>query len=1102
MDVAAKLKALAERWAGARPAERANAQSYLRELAEALRVEPPRPSGSGYEFEYAVKVVSRDGTETTNFIDLYKTGHFALEAKDEDPGRSPDVLLRKAFGQIRSYIGHLPHERPPYLLVLDVAKTMLVWDRWSGDYGGYSAGRRIDLRSLDTNPEAIALLSDIWSDPSARDPRGRAARVTKEIAGRLAELAAALEDRGHDQEQVARFLIRCVFTMFSEDVDLLPDEPFRQIIDRVALAHPEEFPGAVEELWRAMDKGERFGFRRLLRFNGHFFHEAKALPLTREDLALLLEASRADWKDVEPSIFGTLLVRALEPEERHRLGAEFTPREYVERLVRPTVEEPIRERWTLVQAEVLQLRESGKPKDKKTAVERLAGFHKWLRGLRFLDPACGSGNFLYVTLHTVKRIELEVIRALEELTGERTLRLEEVNPLQFYGIEVKSWAREIAELTLWIGFHQFWRQHHDVQPPEPILQDTGTLECRDAVLAWISTRPDPERDEPDPTPRLRHPVTGLLVPDPEARRPYVVYEQTKPADWQNADFIIGNPPYLGGTEMREALGSGYVDALRATYDTVPPGADYVMYWWGKAAAAVATGRTIRAGFITTNSIRQVRNRAAVEAAAAAGARVTWAIADHPWVDEAGGADVRVAMTVLARHPTTARLVRVNEDAQVTAEFVVPRLNADLSVHADVPTAAKTPLKANEGLSFAGFQLFGAGFILESDEAAELLRSDDRHHEIIKPYRNGRDLTARPRGVWVIDFGLRSEAEARAYPVLYQIVRDRVKPERDANRRASLAKTWWRFGYPRIELRESLTGLRRYIATVETQKHRFFTFLDAEVAPDNMLTVIATDDPWALGVLSSSIHVAWALAAGARLGVGNDPRYTKTLCFEAFPFPQASAESRREIGELADRLDGHRRTSLDRHPKVTMTGMYNVLAKRRSSVGLTPAERKVHELAACDVLQGMHDELDAAVARAYGWAWPEKPEVLLERLVALHGDRVAEERNGVVQWVRPDYQRRRFAGRDEPPSSLPLTPVVELPAAATPEESQPWPRDAAGQIAALRNLVAAAPLSAEEAARRFMKAKPEIVARHLETLKILGEVQQSEDGRYHEVLQPA
>lgn len=1098
LSVPEKLKALAERWADAKPAERANAQSYLRELADALGVEPPRPSGSGYEFEYAVRVVSRDGTETINFIDLYKAGHFALEAKHEAQERSADLLLQKAFGQLRSYIGYIPAERPPYLLVLDVAKKLIVWDRWAGDYGGFNAGRHIDLRTLDTNPDAIALLQDIWSNPAARDPRGRAAAVTKDIAGRLAELAASLEGRGHDQEGVARFLIRCVFTMFAEDVHLLDDEPFRQMIERVALEHPEEFPSAVEELWRAMDEGRRFGFRQLLRFNGHFFRDAKALPLTREDLAILLEAAKANWHEVEPSIFGTLLVRALSPGERHRLGAEFTPREYVERIVKPTIEEPIRERWTLVQAEVLQLRESRKAKDTKAAIERLEKFHAWLRGLRVLDPACGSGNFLYVALHTIKRIELEVMRALEELTGKHALRLEEVGPAQFYGIELKPWAREIAELTLWIGFHSFWRHHHDVQPPEPILQDTGTLECRDAILAWDSTRHNPERDRPDPTPRIVSPVTGELVPHPAATLQYEEHLNARPAAWPEADFIIGNPPYMGQARQREELGDGYVDALRASYPDVPETADLVTYWWYRASEEVAAGRTIRAGLITTKSIAQGQNRAVITQAAAKGAVITWAIASHPWSSEIDSAAVRVALTVLARNPDRAVLVTVDEDGRPTGETVVRRLNADLSAHADVGTAASVPLVSNRGLACPGFKLHGAGFILSAAETQALLAADARHGDIIKQYRNGRDLTSRSRGVYVIDFGLRSEEEARAYPVLYDIVRSRVKPERDANSRKVYRDYWWRFGEPRRELRDAMEHQARYIATVETSKHRVFAFLGSEIAPDNKLICVATDSAFHLGVLSSAIHVAWALAAGGRLE--DRPVYTKGVCFDPFPFPDTTPGQRKHIGEVAEHLDRHRKQALARDPRVTMTGMYNVVEKLRSGAPLTAAEQTVHTLAACGVLRDIHDALDTLVAYAYGWEWPEDPAVILERLVVLHDERVAEEQRGQIRWLRPEYQRPRFGTAEDRAAPLALTPGAAAPAA--PEAPIAWPRDAIGQMSALRELVAAAPMTPEEASRRFTKAKPEIVARHLETLEILGEMQRTADGRYHEALQPA
>lgn len=279
--------------------------------------------------------------------------------------------------------------------------------------------------------------------------------------------------------------MRCVFTMFAEDIGLLVGEPFRQVLERCK-DDPAAFPEQATDLWKAMDAGDRFEYKKLLRFNGHFFRDSEALPVTEQAILILCLAAAADWQDVEPAIFGTLLTRALSPEERHRLGAEFTPREFVERIVRPSVEDPIRERWKAVQAAVLQLREAKRYKD---AEKRLREFHGWMKGLRFLDPACGSGNFLYVTMHLVKRIELEVLRELDDVTGKHELLLDEVHPKQFFGIEVKLWAREIAELVLWIGYHQFGRAHHDRAPTEPILEDTGTIEHRDAMLAWDSTRP-------------------------------------------------------------------------------------------------------------------------------------------------------------------------------------------------------------------------------------------------------------------------------------------------------------------------------------------------------------------------------------------------------------------------------------------------------------------------------------------------------------------------------------------------------------------------------------------------------------------------------------
>lgn len=1099
MSIQANLQKLTERWRNADPGERSNAQLFLTELAEALDVPRPQPKGSGYEFELPVRVVHRDGAESVEFADLYREGHFLLEAKDEARDKSSDVLMRAAYGQARSYVTHIPGPPPPYILVLDVARTLIVWDRWSGTYGGFQAGRRVDLETIAERDGDIALLRDIWLDPQARDPRAKANAVTKEIAGHLAELAASLEKRGHDQEVVARFLIRCVFTMFAEDVGLLKEEPFLRAVRDYGLEDPEEFSRAVGDLWAAMDTGGRFGLARILHFDGHFFHDQTVLPVTREDLGVLLEAARADWAYVEPSIFGTLLTRALDPEERHRLGAQFTPREFVERLVRPTIEDPIRKRWTRVEAEVIQLVETGRDRNKREAQRRLNEFHTWLRSLRFLDPACGSGNFLYVSLATVKRIEAEVLRTLEELTGQSELHVEEVGPWQFHGIEVKPWAREIAELTLWIGYHQFWLAHHGhSRPPEPVLRDTGTFECRDAVLTWDAV--EEKAGRPDPTPKLVHSVTGELVPDPEASLTYMRYEGGLPAPWPEADFIVGNPPYMGNKRMREAFGDGYVEALRAAYPSVPESADYVMYWWQRAAQEVASGRTLRAGLITTRSIADVQNRALLNSAEKDGAAVIWAIPDHPWVDEAGAADVWVAMTVIAKPTGTATRIEVDGNGNVIRESYGERLNSDLSLKVNIPAAVDQPLLANAGLSGRGVTLVGSGFILEEEEATAIVQSNPKAAEVLRRYWRGSDITRRPRRVWVIDFGMREEAEAREYPVLFDLVRTRVYPERRSNNRASYRKYWWRFGEPRGTFRQALHGLSRYIATTYVAKHRLFRFVDGDITPDGGLIAIGMDEAWVLGVLSSSIHSTWSVAAGGTQGVGHTPRYNNSLCFEPFPMPDPAADVRRAVSEVAETIEAHRDRALARMEKVTLTEVYNVVEKLSRSIPLDEGERVIHEETACGVLLDLHDELDRLVAHSYGWPWPLEEREVLSRLIALHDSRKAEESSGRVRWLRPQYQRPRFADRlSEIPAELELAKVAEEKAEY--QARPPWPDTAAEQIQAVQEAVADTPGNVEEIASRFHNARRELVDRHLETLKIMGEVRQTEDGRYHAVMGP-
>ncbi len=1058
------IEAFVSRWEASGASERANYVLFLTELCDLLEVPRPEPTqpderNNAYVFEKSVTFRDGDGGgESVGRIDLYKRGCFVLEAKQGSDaavsgsitGASsylglPKPRLKKgtavrqsaawdgamtaARGQAELYARALPAEEgwPPFLIVVDVGYSFELFADFTRIGKTYlpfpdAASFRIPLRDL-AREEIRDRLRNAWTDPLGLDPSRRSARVTRDLAARLAKLASSLERNGHAPEAVSTFLMRCLFTMFAEDVELIERGTFTSLLDSLR-GQCRIFPEMVASLWKSMNEG---GFspilrKKLLRFDGSLFADQTALPLTEPELELLIEAAKADWKDVEPAIFGTLLERALDPRERHALGAHYTPRAYVERLVLPTVVEPVREEWRNVHAAAVSLATKG---DLKAALAEVRAFHRRLCAIRVLDPACGSGNFLYVTLEHLKRLEGEVFDALAGF-GERQglLELEGaiVDPHQFLGIEVNPRAAAIAEMVLWIGYLQWhFRTHGRTMPPEPVLRKFDNIQCRDAVLEWDAVTP---RLDADGKPLTRwdgitmksHPATGRPVPDETARVPVSDYANPRPASWPDADFVVGNPPFIGTARMRDALGDGYAEALRRAHQDVPDSADFVMFWWNHAAGLARAGKIERFGFIATNSLRQTFNRRVIQAHldGAPPLGIAFAIPDHPWVDAAEGAAVRISMTVGRRcdapgdRPGKLLIVRdereTGEDAlEVTFNETIGIVHADLTTGAELTTVKQ--LQSNLDLSNRGVCLFGSGFIVTLEKAVELglgrISGLDRY---IRLYRNGKDLTSTPRGVMVIDlYGLSADETRSLYPEVYQHVLEHVKPERDQNNRESRKKYWWLFGETNPKLREMLMGLSRYISTVETSKHRFFTFLDAAILPDNMLVNIALDDAYVLGILSSRAHVVWALAAGGRLGVGNDPRYNKTRCFEPFPFPVCDETTQNGIRELGERLDAHRKRQQERFPKLTLTEMYNVLEKVRRGEGLTAKEKTVHEQGLIEVLRELHDDLDRAVFAAYGWPGMLSDEEILKRLTALNAERAAEEAAGTIRWLRPEYQ---------------------------------------------------------------------------------------------------
>ena len=830
------------RWSDSERAERANKDLFLTELCDLLALPHPDPAGpdsteNAYVFERAVPLHHPDGRATVGKIDLYRRACFVLEAKqtavaarpenqaptaddelalDLAPAGSPPAARPDLYGramleartQAERYARNLPATEPPppFLVVVDVGHSFELFADFTQKgkaFLPFPAARAHRILLSDLRDEKIrARLRALWLDPASLDPAKTSAAVTREAARHLAALAQTFEEDRHEPRLVAAFLTRCLFCMFAEDIGLVPRDSFLGLLESLQLdrAPAAGIAATLEQLFRELDRGTPFSTVlrvKLLHFNGGLFRDPTALTINPTQLGLLLAAARLRWSEVEPAIFGTLLERALDPAERHKLGAHYTPRSYVERLVLPTVIEPLRAEWANVLASALSLAESGRT---DRAQAEIFKFHRRLCSLRVLDPACGCGNFLYVTLAHFKILEGEVLDAYERFgggrraeQGPRAIGAATVDPHQFLGLELNPRAAAIAELVLWIGYLQWhYRTFESVAPAEPVLKNFKNIEERDAVLAYdgppeMVTRTMLEKEGaaafpglPENLPVSSHPTepitlwdrrstkldstTGREVPDESKRVPFYFYKNPCPAVWPATDYIVGNPPFLGSKMMRDDLGEAYTATLRAAYPALPETADFVMYWWHKAAALTRAGAVKRFGFITTNSLRQTSSRRIVadHLRPAKGdpfppLALRFAIPDHPWVDTADGAAVRIAMTVgeLAGADPSGELVTVtterpnrdrlrelrrglnSSDASaveeepadygdereddgsldVTVRRARGHVAPDLTLGADV--SACVALRSNSELAFMGAKLVGDGFVVTHDEARAL-----------------------------------------------------------------------------------------------------------------------------------------------------------------------------------------------------------------------------------------------------------------------------------------------------------------------------------------------------------------------------------------------
>jgi len=965
------------KWKQANLTERSAAQQHFLDICELLQQQKPAeadPDGSHYMFERGAH--KTDGGE--GWADVWKQGHFGWEYK----GRHRDLVA--AYRQLLQYREAL--DNPPLLVVCDL-------DRFEIHTNFTGTAKKVYAFDLDglAEPANLDVLRKVFTDPDSLKPGKTAEVITREAAERIGQIADSMYRRNIPAPRAAHFLMKLMFCMFAEDIGLLPEKLFTRILTN-SKHDPPRLANQLHNLFEAMAHGGDFGAETVLHFNGGLFADADVIEPTISEIQHLTDSNIHNWADVEPSIFGTLFERTLDPAKRSQIGAHYTSREDILTLLEPVVMAPLRKEWADVRAKCdalwPKIQEEARKQAKAGAKTRKASkpraqldklvsdFVHRLAHVRILDPACGSGNFLYVAINLLLDLEKEVIAygASKGLT-----QLPQVRPTQLAGIEINPYAQELAQVVIWIGYIQ-WMHHNGFNPPRnPVLDPIESVRCMDAIL-----------DLRDPT----NPI------EPE---------------WPETDFIVGNPPFLGGKMLRTNLGHDYVAAMFKVWDErVPREADLCCYWFEKGRQMLDRQKTKRIGLLATQGIRGGANRDVLKRIKDTG-DIFFAVSDRDWILD--GAAVHVS------------IVGFDDGTEVTRQLdgsPVPKINANLGGNADTTTAKR--LVANSRLSFMG-DTKGGAFDIPDATAIDMLQTPNPHgqpnSDVLVPWVNGLDLTRRSRSMWIIDFpaGATIETAAR-YDRPFAHVERNVKPERDKNKRDSYRDKWWLHVELRPAMRAAIAPLARFLVTIGVSKHRLFKWMTGPTLPDHQLFVFSRDDDYFFGALHSRAHEVWARAPGMGTQVREREsgfRYTATTCFETFPLPAATDAHSAAIAQAAHELDQLRTRWLN-PPEWTreeilefpgsLDGPWRHYATNPDASGigtvryprLAPKDDESAKQLAKRTLTNLYNErpawldlahrkLDEAVFAAYGWQPDLTDDQILERLLALNLERAAAENPG-------------------------------------------------------------------------------------------------------------
>lgn len=928
--------------------EAQGAKQHFLELCEVLEVPKPRTTrADGYGFEVNVDKFGGGA----GYADVWKKGCFAWEYK------SPGKNLGDALKQLKLYASDL--ENPPLLIVSDMRRIELHtnWTNMVQEKHVLEIDDLADVRQRQKLKWAFdeATLNEL-------KPRRSANATTEEVAEKFVRIAQNLREQGHDPEKVAHFVNRMVFCMFAEDVDLLPKKMFQQMLE-ASLNEPMQFVRNAQQLFKAMaERDGMVGYQAIEWFNGGLFEDGTALPLSEQDIRVALDAAQQNWSEINPSIMGTLFERGLDPSKRSQLGAHYTDAEKIMMIIRPVIIEPLLREWAEVRLQIEAKLEAAKGKAKQTQTKALneaqamrVEFIERLKNFRVLDPACGSGNFLYLALKALKDIEFRVNFEAEGVG--LPPGFPSVGPECVRGIEINPFAAELARVSVWIGEIQWMREKGFGVSKNPILKSLETIECRDALLNVDGTE----------------------------------------TEWPEVDVIVGNPPFLGDKKMIGAMGPAYVKQLRSVYErTISGGADLVCYWYIKAADVIARSRAERCGFVATNSIRGGANKAALERVLeVASIFAVWS--DEPWAVD--GAAVRVSLICFDKSDAV--------DAVLNGK-PVQRIYADLT--ADVDAGRADALAENSSVASNGISKKGA-FDIDGEMARRWLVSPGNpngrsNSEVLSPWFNGAHVVQRSSDKWIINFGEMVEADAALFEQPFAHVRELVLPERQKSRADGERNRWWLLARRAPSLFARLKRCSRILVTPEVAKHRVFAWLPLQVVPDKNLVVVCRDDDTSFGILQSKHHRLWSLRLGTSLE--DRPRYTPTTCFETFPFPErltpntpsdeyANDPRAVAISKAASRLNELRENWLNppdlvkRVPEVVPCYPDRILPVDEAAAAILKKRTLTNLYNERPAWLDMaHRDLDTAVAAAYGWPANLSDDEILERLFKLNQERAAKQ----------------------------------------------------------------------------------------------------------------